>query len=260
MGREGVTLHASRFDEEAQTKSGGQRPPEAECEARARLPEVAAATHVAAAKPTHVAAAKPAHVTAAEAAAAKTAHMAKVSAGEMAPAAMERETIAKAVVEMIPSEEDRTPEVKAVIVIRIWVSVTIVVAGVRPVGIVAAVRIAGGGAGDHAGRNSRARIVPITITVAVSVSPDVMAMAHVPLGDIPMHAMPMHAMRNPGMGSVPIMVSDGGRMGRGKRRNQRDRGCGERNGRSTNRARGHDDVLFKLCDAARREKHPLDFS
>jgi hypothetical protein len=225
-----------------------------------------------AAAATHVAAAKPAHVTAAEAAAAKTAHvapakaphLAKVPAGEMSPATMERETIAKAVVEMIPSEEDRTPEVKAVIVIRIWVSVTIVVAGVRPVGIVAAVRIAGGGAGDHAGRNSRARIVPITITitvtVSVSVSPGVMAMAHVPLGDIPMHAMPMHAMRNPGMGSVPIMVSDGGRMGRGKRRNQRDRGCGERNGRSTNRARGHDDVLFKLCDAARREKHPLDFS
>jgi hypothetical protein len=247
----GVTLHASRFDEGAKQNRAARGRPKLNVKRGLTLTEVpAAATHVAAAKPAHVTAAKPAHTAAAEAAAAKpahvtaaeaaaetahvaaaeAAHMTEVSAGEMSPAAMEREAIAKAVVEMIPSEEDRTPEAKAVIVIRIWVSVTIVVAGIRPVGIVAAVRIAGAGAGDHAGRNSRARIVPITITVAVSVSPDVMAMAHVPLGDIPMHAVPIHAMRNPGMGSVPIMVSDGGRMGRGKRRNQRDRGCGERNG------------------------------
>ena len=178
---------------------------------------MAAATHVAAAKAAHVTAAEAAATETTHMAAAEAAHMTKVSAGEMSPAAMEREAMAKSVVEMIPSEEDRTPEVKAVIVIRIWVSVTIVITGVRPVGIVAAVRIAGGGAGDHAGRNSRARIVPITVTVAVSVSPDVMAMAHVALGDIPMHAIPMYAMRNPGMGSAPIVVSDGRRMGRGKR-------------------------------------------
>ena len=135
-------------------------------------------------------------MTAAELAAAEAAHVAEVSAGEMTaanwppPAAeaatcgrsfrrrmtaasMEGEATVEAVVEMVPSDEDedRTAPPVAIIVIRIRVAPTVVVAGaiVGPVGIVAAaVRIAGRGASDatdHSGRDGLAGIIAIAVNV-----------------------------------------------------------------------------------------------
>jgi hypothetical protein len=152
-------------------------------------------THVAAAEATHVPAAEPTHMTAA-----KAAGVAEVSAGEMSPAAVE----AEAVVEMVPSEEDRTPEAKAVIVIRIWVSVTIVVTR-AVVGVVAAVWITGDGAADHSGRDPRSRIVAM-IGIAVSVSPNIVVMTYVTTCDIPVNAV--NAMCDTRMGRALVMVSD----------------------------------------------------
>jgi hypothetical protein len=182
-----------------QTKSGRQ--------ARGMLMEVPAAAEVAAAEATHVAAAKAAHVPAAKAAhvaevsagemaatelaAAEAAHVAEVSAVEMSPVAVESEAtvetvvkaVVKAVMEAAASEEDRTTKPVAIVVIRIGVAVTIVVAGaiIRPI-VVVAVRIAGGDAADHSGR---AGIVAIAVNVAVSVSPNVVVMADVVTRDIP---------------------------------------------------------------------------
>jgi hypothetical protein len=171
------------------------------------LAEVPAAAEVTTAEPAHVAAAEVA--PASEASPAEATHMtateaacvAEVSAGEMSPAAVEAEAMVKAVVEMVPSEEDRTPEAKAVIVIRIWVSVTIVVtrAVVRVVG---AVWITGGGAADHSGRDRRSRIVAV-IGIAVSVSPNIVAMTYVITCDIPVNAM-----CDTRMGRALVMVSD----------------------------------------------------
>ncbi len=192
------------------------------------LVEVPAPAEVATAKPAEVAAAEAAHVPAAgetspaEAtyvAAAKAAHVAKVSAGEMSPAAVE----AEAMVEMVPSDEDRTPKAKAVTVIRIGVSIAIVVAGavVGSVGVVAAVWIASGGGADHSGRSSRPWIVAV-VGVPVSVSPNIVVMTHVTTRDVPVNAM-----RDPRMGgavvtvsnrrSVPVRVSDRRRISCGKR-------------------------------------------
>jgi uncharacterized membrane protein YphA (DoxX/SURF4 family) len=191
--------------------------------------EVPAAAEVAAAKAAHVpaakAAAEAAHVaevsagemTAAELAAAEAAHVAEVSAGEMSPASMEGEATVEAVVEMVPSdEEDRTAPPIAIVVIRIRVAPTVVVAGasalannsrqwvfsrsvspneigqpmaVRPVIVAVAVRIAGGGADDHSGRDGRAGIITLAVNVAMSVSPNVVAVACVAMCDIPVQAV-----------------------------------------------------------------------
>jgi hypothetical protein len=141
--------------------------------------------------------------------------VAEVSAGEMSPAAVEAEAMIKAVVEMVPSEEDRTPEAKAVIVIRIWVSVTIVVTR-AVVRVVAAVWITGGGAADHSGRDRRSRIVAV-IGIAVSVSPNIVAMTGVAMGDIPMACVamgdiPVQAARDLWVSSVRVMVSNSRRI------------------------------------------------
>ena len=164
---------------------------------------MAAAAEVAATEAAHMAAAKPAEMTAAEAAyvaTAKAAHMAEVSASEMRPAAVEAEAMAKAVVEMARSDEDWTPEAKAVIVIRIWVSVTIVVA--RAVVVVAAVWITGGGGADHSGCDGRSRIVA-GIGVAVAVSPNIAPMTYLTMCDVPVNAM-----RDPRTGRMLVMVGD----------------------------------------------------
>ena len=184
------------------------------------LAEVPAAAKVAAAKATHVPAAKPSEMTAAEAAeiaAAKAAHVAEVSAGEMSSATVEAEAVVKSVVEMVPSDEDRTTKPVAIVVIGIGVAVTIVVAGaiIRP--IVVAVRIAGGDAADHSGRDGRAGIVPIAVNVAVSVSPNVVVMANVVTRDIPSACVatrdiPVQAVRDPRVSSVPVMLSDSRRI------------------------------------------------
>jgi hypothetical protein len=202
----------------------------------------AKAAHVAAAKAAHVpaakAAAEAAHVaevcagemTATELAAGEAAHVAEVSAAEMSPAPMEDEATVEAVVEVVvkavmeaaDSDEDRTTKPVAIVVIRIGVAVTVVVAGaiIRPI-VVVAVWIAGGDAADHSGR---AGIVAIAVNVAVSVSPNVVVMAHVVTRDIPkacvaMCDIPVQAVRDPRVSSVPVMVNDRRRIcGRNRRR------------------------------------------
>jgi hypothetical protein len=100
--------------------------------------------------------------------------------------------VVKAVVEAAASDEDRTTIPVTIVVIRIGVAVTIVVAGpvIRPIGGIAAVRIAGRGAGDHSGR---AGTIAIAVNVAMSVSPNVVAVACVAMCGIPVQAMPVQA-------------------------------------------------------------------
>jgi hypothetical protein len=190
----------------AKQNRGAKGAPEAEAKVRGVLAEVPAAAEVATTEAAHMAAAKPAEMTAAEAAyvaAAKPAHVAEVSAGEVSPAAMERRAIAKAVVEMVSSEEDRAA--KTVIVIRIKVSVTVVVAGaaVRPVGVIAAGWITSGRAGDHSRRHGPAWIIAIAVSVTMPVSPNIAPMTYVTLCDVPVNAM-----CDPRMGGVLVMASD----------------------------------------------------
>ena len=157
------------------------------------------ATELAAAEAAHVAEVSAAEMTATELAAAEAAHVAEVSAAEMSPVAVECEAaveaVVKALAEAAASDEDRTTKPVAIVVIRIGVAVTIVVAGaiIRPIVVIAAVRIAGRGAGDHSGRDGRDGIITIAVNVAMSVSPNVVAVACVAMCDIPVQAMPVQA-------------------------------------------------------------------
>jgi hypothetical protein len=138
-------------------------------------------------------------MTTAELADADAVHVAEVSAGEMSPVPVESEapveTVVKTVVEEAAADEDRTAPPIAIVVIRVGVGVTIVVARpvVRPVIATVAIRIAGRSAGDHSGRDGRAGIITIAVNVAMSVSPNVVAVASVAMCDIPMQAMPAQA-------------------------------------------------------------------
>jgi hypothetical protein len=225
----------------------------------------AKAAKVAAAKAAGVAAAEPAEVAATELAAAEAASVAEVSAGEMSPAAVESEAVVveAAVVEAAPSDEDRTTKPVAIVVIRIRVSVTIVVAGaiIRPIVVIAAVRIAGRGAGDHPVGDGRARIVAV-VGVAVAVSPNVVAMACVATRDIPMACLatrdvPVQAVRDPRVSSVPVMVSDSRRIRGGKRRRQHQSGRAKRESRNSKSAKSHGDIPFRLATQQRRGNAPF---
>ena len=163
--------------------------------AHAREVTSAETADMSSAKTADMTSAKASHVAAAEAA-----HVAEVSAAEMSPVAVESEAtveavveaVVKAVMEAAASDEDRTTKPVAIVVIRIGVAVTIVVAGaiIRPI-VVVAIRIACGDATDHSGRDGRAGIVAIAVNVAVSVSPNVVVMAHVVARDIPKACMAM---------------------------------------------------------------------
>jgi hypothetical protein len=216
------------------------------------------ATELPAAKAAHVADVSAVEMTPAELAAAEAAHVAEVSASEMSPVAVESEapveavvkTVAKAVVEAGASDEDRTTKPVTIVVIRIGVAVTIVVA--RPIVVIAAVRIAGRGAGDHSGRAGRAEIISIAVNVAMSVSPNVVAVACVAMCDIPVQAV-----CDPRMSSVPIMVSDGRGVCGGKRGREDKSGRAERDSRNSKSAKSHGDLPFMLGGAAAPREHPL---
>lgn len=199
-----------------------------------------AAAEVAAAEPAHMAEIGPGEVTAAKAArvaagkaaemaGAEAARVAEIAPGEVAPAPVESEAaVVEAVVEAAASEEDRTTKPVAIVVVWIRVSVTIGVARaiIRPVVVIATVRIVripSGRAGDHSGGDARAGIIAV-VGVAVSVSPNVVAMAYVATCDIPMACVaagdiPVKAMRDPRVSSVPVVVSNSRRIcGRNRRR------------------------------------------
>jgi hypothetical protein len=197
-------------------------------------------------------------MTATELAAAEAAHVADVSAGEMSPVAVEMcpvavesearvEAVVKAVVEAAPSDEDRTTKPVAIVVIRIPVSVTIVVARaiIRPIVVIAAVRIAGRGAGDRSGRDSRAGIIAIAVHVAMSVSPNIMAMACVRVCNVPVETV-----RDARMSGVPGVVGDGRRVCGRKRRREDKSGRAERDSRNSKSAKSHGNLHFMLGGAA----------
>jgi hypothetical protein len=234
--------------------------------------EVPAAAEVAAAKAAHVPAAKAAaeasyvaevsagEMTGAELAAAEAAYVAEVYAGEMTGAVESEatveavvEAVVKAVVEVAASDEDRTTKPVAIVVIRIGVAVTIVVARaiIRPIVVIAAVRIAGRSAGDHSGRDSRAGIIAIAVQVAMSVSPNIMAMACVSVSNAPVQTV-----RDPRMSSVPIMVSDGRRVCGRKRGREDKSGRAERDSRNLKSAKSHGSLPFMLGGAAAPREHP----
>lgn len=227
----------------------------------------AKAAKVAAAKAAGVAAAEPADAAATELAAAEAARVAEVSAGEMSPAAVESEAVVveAVIVEPAPSDEDRTTKPVAIVVIRIRVSVTIVVARaiIRHIVIIAAVRITGRGAGDHSGRDGRSRIVAV-IGVAVAVSPNVVAMAcvatrHIPMACLATRDIPVQVVRDPRVSSVPVMVSDARGICGGKRRRQNKSSCAKREGRNSKNAKSHGDLPFILGDAAAPRQRPYCF-
>ena len=153
------------------------------------------AAELAAAEAARVTEVSAGEMTAAELAAAEAAHMAEVSAGEMRPVAVESEApveaVVKAVMEAAASDEDGTTKPVAIVVIRIGVAVTIVVAGaiIRPRVVVIAIRIAGRGASDHSGRDGSTGIITIAVNVAMSVSPNVVAVACVAMCDIPVQTV-----------------------------------------------------------------------
>jgi hypothetical protein len=206
------------------------------------------AAHVAEVSADEMAATK---LAATELAAAEAAHVAEVSADEMSPVAVESEAtveaVVKAVVEAAPSDEDRTTKPVAIVVIRIWVSVTIVVARaiIRPIVVIAAVRIAGRGTGDHSGRDSRAGIIAMAVHVAMSVSRNIMAMACVRVCNAPMETV-----RDARVSGVPGVVGDGRRVCGRKRRREDKSGRAERNSRNSKSAKSHGNLHFVLGGAA----------
>jgi hypothetical protein len=108
------------------------------------------------------------------------------------------EAVVKAVVEAAASDEDRATKPVAIVVIRIGVAVTIVVAGaiIRAVGVITAVRIGGRGAGDNSGRDGRAWIMTIAVSIAVTVAVCIAVRVAVVVGvDPPVYMcdMPMDA-------------------------------------------------------------------
>jgi hypothetical protein len=200
-----------------------------------------AAAELAAAEAAHVA------VSAGELAAAEAAHVAEVSAGEMSPVAVESEAtveavveaVVKAVVEATASDEDRTSKPVAIVVIRIGVAVTIVVAGaiIRPIVVIGAVRIAG--------RDSRAGIIAIAVHVTMSVSPNIMAMACVSVCNAPVQTA-----RDARVSGVPGVVGDGRRVCGRKRRREDKSGRAERDSRNSKSAKSHGNLPFMLGGAA----------
>jgi hypothetical protein len=96
----------------------------------------------------------------------------------------------------------------------------------------------------------------------VSVSPNVVVMAHVVTRDIPkacvaMCDIPVQAVRDPRVSSVPIMVSDGRRVC-GRRRGREDKsGRAERESRNSKSAKSHGNLHFMLGGAAAPRERPL---
>jgi hypothetical protein len=233
------------------------------------LTEVPAAAEVAAAEAAHVAATEASPAEASYMATAEAAHVAEVSAGEMSPVPVETEALVmEAVVEPVPSEEDRTTKPVVIVVIRILVSVTIVVARaiIRPVVGVATVRIAGRGASDHPACDGRAGVIAI-VNVAVPVSPNVVAMACVVARDIPMACVatcdiPMQAVRDAGVSGAsrgPGVVHNGRRARGRERRRQHKSGRAEREGRNSESPKSHGDILSGWATQQRRGNAPSHF-
>jgi hypothetical protein len=214
------------------------------------LAEVPAAAKMAAAKAAHVTTAESAKVTTAKAAGVAAAEPAKVAASKAVAKVSVRELTAvavEAVAEAKMATVEAGAKTKAAV---IWpvVAVVGIVAGVAPaVGIVAGIRITGRNSANHSGRDGGSGIV--AVSVAVSVSPNVMAMACVAVCDVLVRAVRDPRVSDPrvsGMLSVSgmlIMTSHSRRIRGGKRRRQHQSGRAKRESRNSKSAKSHGEFL-----------------
>jgi hypothetical protein len=100
------------------------------------------------------------------------------------------EAVVKTVVEAAASDEDRTaPRIRSRNTDRGSRNYSVAGAIIRPIVVIAAIRIASPGAGDHSGRDGCDGIITIAVNVAMSVSPNVVAVACVTMCDIPVQAV-----------------------------------------------------------------------
>jgi hypothetical protein len=219
--------------------------------ATAEAPEMTAAE---AAHMAEIAAAEAAHM--AEIAASEAANMAEIAAGEVAPCACEAMAVAEVVEAIAVMATVEAGVVTVAAVVRPVIATPGIVAGVagavRPIiGVIARIRIGGSPecASNHSGRDSGAGIV--AVSVATSVSPGVMVMGHVVTGDIPVHAV-----RDPRMGDLLIMMSDGRRACARERRGQDKSGRAKRKSRNSKSAKCHGDIPFRLATQQRCGKRP----
>jgi hypothetical protein len=249
-----------------------RRPPEAEGQANRVLAEVPAAAEVATAKAAHVAAAKAAKVTTGKAAWVAAAKAADVAASKAVAEVSVRELSAvsvEAVAEAKMATVEAGAKAKAAVirpvvaVVPVVGIVAVVASAVSPgVGIVAGIRITGRDSANHSGRDGGAGIV--AVSVAASVSPNVMVMACVAMCDVLVHAMRDRRVSDPRvsdprvsgmliMAGMLIMTSDSRRIRGGKRRRQHQSGRAKREGRNSKSAKSHGDIPFRLATQQRRE-------
>jgi hypothetical protein len=254
----------------AQQTRAARGPPESEDDANRVLAKVPAAAKMAAAKAAHVAAAKAAKVTTAKAARVAAAEPAEVAAAKAVAEVSIRE-LTTVTVEAVAEAKMATVEAGAkakakAAVIRPVVAVVAVVAGVAPavrpgVGIVAGIRITGRDSANHSGRDGGSGI--IAVSVAVSVSPNVVAMACVAMCDVLVRAVRDTRVSDPrvsGMLSVSgmlIMTSDSRCICGGKRRRQHQSGRAKRESRNSKSAKSHGDIPFRLATQQRRGNAPF---
>ena len=227
------------------------------------LAEVPAAAKMATAKAAHVAAAKAAKVTTGKAAWVAAAKAADVAASKAVAEVSVRELSAISVEAKMATVEAGAKAKAAVIrpvvaVVPVVGIVAVVASAVSPgVGIVAGIRITGRDSANHSGRDGGAGIV--AVSVAASVSPNVMVMACVAMCDVLVHAMRDRRVSDPRvsgmliMAGMLIMTSDSRRIRGGKRRRQHQSGRAKREGRNSKSAKSHGDIPFRLATQQRRE-------
>jgi hypothetical protein len=191
----------------AKQNRAARRPPEAEGEANRVLAEVpaSAAAKVATAEAAHVAAAKAAKVTTAKAAGVADAERAEVAGVSVREP---RAVSVEAVVEMATVEAGAKAKPKAAVVTVVAVVriVAVVAPAVWPgVVIVAGRRITGRDSANHSSPNDRAGIIAIAVSVAVSVSPNVVAMAGVSVSHLPVQAVRDTRVSDMRLSDMPIV-------------------------------------------------------
>jgi hypothetical protein len=218
----------------------------------------AKAAEVAAARAAKVTAAKTAGVAAAKAAASKA--VAEVSVRELSAISAEAKM---ATVEAGAKAAIIRPVVSVVTVVGI-------VAGVAPAGwpgvvIVAGIWITGRDSANHSSPDDRAGIIAIPVSIAVSVSPHVMAMGHVAAGDVLARAMRdtrVSDTRVSGlliMSGMLIMTSDRRRIRGRNRGRQYQSGRAKRESRNSKSAKSHGEIPFRLATQQRRGNAPFPF-
>jgi hypothetical protein len=236
-----------------------RRPPEAASEANRMLAQApAAAAKMAAAKAAHVAAAKAAHVATAEPAEVASKAVAEVSVRELSAVSVEAVAEAKmATVETGAKAKAKATVIRPVVAVVAVIGIVAVVApAVRPgVGIVAGIRITARDSANHSGSDGGPGIV--AVSVAVSVSPNVMATACVAVRHVLVRAVRVSDVLS--VSGMLVMTSDSRRIRGGKRQRQHQTGRAKRESRNSKSAKCHGDIPFRLATQQRRGNRPLSF-